>query len=149
MSEKIRLKIGESEIELEGEQKFIEKHLKAFIDTHGYTTQRSTLAKVGEVTLPSKVTVSTAKLNRMSPAEYIRAKKPHGRTEYLIVLAKYLEDCKSLDEFSKKNIDNITKAAKGKLVEGTYYSLAVKQGLLNKLSHGKYQLTLSGEDAVS
>lgn len=147
MSEKLRLKIGENEIELEGDIKFIETYLKFFLDSQGITKQPLVEPK-GKTGLPGKVLVIKPK-REMSPAEYIREKKPNGRTEFLIVFAKYLDEYKSLGEFSKKDIATAVRMAKVKPIEGAYYTLAVKQGLLNKLSHGRYQLTMSGEDAVS
>ncbi len=147
MSEKLRLKIGENEIELEGDIKFIETYLKFFLDSQGIARQ-SLVELKGKPGLPAKVYVTKQK-KAMSPAEYIREKKPNGRTEFLIVFAKYLDEYKSLSEFSKKDIASVVRLAKVKPIEGAYYALAVKQGLLNKLSHGRYQLTMSGEDAVS
>ncbi|MDD5595677.1 MAG: hypothetical protein PHY94_05475 [Candidatus Omnitrophica bacterium] len=147
MSEKLRLKIGENEIELEGEAKFIDAYLKLFLDNQGITKQPLAESK-GKPGLPGKVFVTKPKRD-MTPAEYVREKKPNGRTEYLIVFAKYLDEYRSLAEFSKKDIATTVRMAKVKPIEGAYYTLAVKQGLLNKLSHGRYQLTMSGEDAVS
>lgn len=147
MSQRIRLKIGEYEIELEGSEKFIAKHLKSFIDN--YSLSKPIETRVGMVDLPSKITVTRDKTKKtLSPAEYVRQKNPKGGTEQLMVLAKYLEDYESLSEFEVKDINRVAKSAKIGKVDNAYYPLAVKQGFLNRIKQGRYQLTLTGEDAV-
>lgn len=147
MNQRIRLKIGDNEIELEGNDKFIKEHLKSFIEKHAQV--RLGEVKTGVTNLPAKVTVVSDKGKKMlAPAEYVRQKNPKGGTEKLIVLAKYLEDFKSLSEFNNKDIDSVAHDAKVGKIAMSYYPLAVKQGLLNKIKHGRYQLTLTGEDAV-
>ena len=63
-------------------------------------------------------------------------------------MAKYLEDYENLSEFKGKDINRVAHQAKIGKIDPSYYPLAVKQGLLNKIKHGCYQLTLTGEDAV-
>jgi len=149
MSQRIRLKIGENEIELEGEDKFIEGHLKIFIEKYTHITAKPLEAKAGTVVSSEKPSVSHDKAKKsLSPAEYVRQKGPKGGTEEVIVLAKYLEDFESLAEFNVKDIHRVAKDARIGKIDNSYFPLAVKQGLLNKITHGKYQLTLTGEDAV-
>ena len=84
----------------------------------------------------------------LSPAEYFKNKNPQGGTEQLIVFAKYLEDYKKISEFSPKDINSVARVTKIKKIDGAYFRLAVKQGLINKFKRNKYSLTLSGEDTV-
>ncbi len=148
MSERLRLKIGENEIELEGDEKFIEKHLKCFLD--GQVCKIRTEVPIGGAKLSTKISSPSGKPEKgLSIAEYVRAKKPKTGTDILIVLAKYLEDYKSLSEFGGIDIDKLGRDGKLKKVEKAYYGLAVKQGLLNKIKRNRYQLTLSGEDVVN
>ena len=147
MGQRIRLKIGENEIEVEGDEKFIEKHLQSF--TSKYSFLKTGTAKEGSTKLPAKVIAVKDKGGKdLSPAEFVRQKSPKGGTEQVIVLAKYLEDHESSSEFSVKDINRVARVAKIKKIDNSYYPLAVKQGLLNKIARGKYQLTLTGEDAV-
>lgn len=146
MSLRIRLKIGENEIEVEGEESAVEKHLKNFVEKY---SKELIEVKGGSANLPARVVVQKETSGKsLSPAEYVRQKNPKGGTEQLIVLAKYLEDYKSLSEFSIKDINKVAKDAKLGKIDNSYYPQAVKQGLLNKIKYGRYQLTLTGEDAV-
>jgi hypothetical protein len=142
-SKRIRLKIGENEIEVEGDSGFIEAQFKKYLH---YISGGRIASAVPEGKV-KKIEVITSK-KTMTPAEYIRLKQPKGGTEILLVLAKYLEEFKSLSDFSKKEINDLADEAKIKDIHAQYFTLAVKQGLLKVLGNRKYSLTLSGEDAV-
>ncbi len=147
MAQKLRLKMGENELELEGDENFIKSHLKDFLEK--VLSTKSVQSSKQETDLPGKIIQSaTMKGKKLSPAELMREKKPNGGTETLIVLAKYLEEHRGLSEFTQMDINKVAGEAKSKNIAGTYYSLACKQGLLNKIKQGRYSLTLSGEDAV-
>lgn len=147
MSPKIRLRIDVNEIEIEGDKKFIEKHLESFTDN--YFNIKTIETKQDIAKLHGKTIVTQGKSKKsLSPAEFVRQKNPKGGTEQLIVLAKYLEDLESLSEFSIKDINRVAKTARIGKIDNSYYSVAVKQGLLNKIKHGRYQITLTGEDKV-
>ena len=147
MNQRLRLKIGENEIEVEGDKRFIEQHLKFFLDK--YDTPRLPEQKIDakKPVRGGEVLVDKSK-KILSPAEFVRQKNPQGGREKLIVLAKYLEDYENLSEFKGKDINRVAHQAKIGKIDPSYYPLAVKQGLLNKIKHGCYQLTLTGEDAV-
>lgn len=148
MNQRIRLKIGENEIELEGNEIFIDEHLKSFVDKC-FSLKPSETTKVNVVTHPTKTTGIQNKDSKvLSPAEFVRQKSPKGGTEQLVVIAKYLEDYESLSEFSVKDITRVARVAKIGKIDNAYYPLAVKQGLLNRIKHGRYQITLTGEDIV-
>lgn len=147
MNQKIRLKIGENEIELEGGEKFVNKHLKLFIDK--YSEIEAVAAKKEATAAQSRAQLPAEKSRKpLSPAEFVRQKNPSSGTEKIIVLAKYLEDYRSLSEFSNKDINKVAKEAKLGHIDNSYYAMGLKQGYLNKIQYGKYQLTLTGEDAV-
>jgi hypothetical protein len=145
MAERIRLKLGENEIELEGDAAFINKHLQIFLDktsTCGLQSLKSSIT-------PLKPLETLAIRNKdMNPAEFIREKKPKGGTETLIVLAKYLEDYRNQTTFAPKEIDKIAEEAKIKHIHNQFYTLSVKQGLINKVGDRRYSISLSGEDVV-
>lgn len=143
MTKRVYWKIGEQEIEVEGDATFIQKHLKAFLERLG--TQSQMISK----DLPSKI-VAVAKSGKApSPAEFYRQKNPSGGTETLIVLAKYLDEFRNKSDFSKKDIQTITREAKLTKIHSQYYINAVKQGLLRSLGRATYGLSISGEDAVA
>lgn len=147
MNQRLRLKIGENELEIEGDKAFIKQYLNSFLDKLEFP--KSPRQKIDLKKANQQIEATGEKSKKtLAPAEFVRQKNPQGGTEKLIVLAKYLEDYEKLNEFKSKDINRITRLAKIGKIEAAYYPLAVKQGLLNKIQHGCYQLTLTGEDTV-
>lgn len=148
MENSIRLKIGENELEISGSEKFIEKQLNAFVSRLGISSS-ATAPAIKLVDSKSDHVPTTRKSGKHpSPAEYVREKRPKGGTEQLIVLGKYLEEFGGVQEFSMREIKEVSGQAKIKNIHSNYFSYAVKQGLMRNSGRGKYSLTLSGEDAV-
>lgn len=147
MNKRVHWKIGDQEIEVEGDAAFIQKHLKTFFERTGGPPPPPVSKD-----LPSKI-VAAAKSGKSgkvpTPAEYYRLKAPNGGTETLIVLAKYLEEFRNKNEFLRKDIKAIASEAKLDDIHGQYYANAVQQGLLRSLGRGTYGLSISGEDAVA
>jgi len=143
MAKRVYWKVGDQEVEVEGDAAFIQKQLKIFFERVGRTSQPASKD------LPSKI-VAVAKSGRApSPAEYFRQKSPNGGTETVIVLAKYLDEFRSKSEFTRKDIGALTREAKIPHIHGQYYLNAIKQGLLRSLGRGTYGLSISGEDTVA
>ena len=147
MARRVRFRFGESEVEVEGDPKFIDKCLKTFWDRVGGRSEGP--AHLRQVDLPSQIAASAKGKKAPSAAEFYREKNPDSGTETLIVFAKYLEDYRSTPEFKPADINKVAKDAKVKDVHGQYYTYAVTQGLLRPVVKGKYALTLSGEDVVA
>jgi hypothetical protein len=144
MANRIKVRVGDSEIELEGDAKFIESQLAKFYE------------KVGPSAAPSRATESVqSRVNaatptkELSPAEFVRRAAPKGGTEQLLALAHFLERNRGAKDFSRQDVKSLCAEAKLKDLHAQYYSLAVQQGLLRVASKGRYGLTLTGEDAVS
>jgi len=143
MAKRVYWKIGDHEIEVEGDNAFIQKQLKSFFERLGYQSQSTSKD------LPSKI-VAVAKSGKiLGPAEYYRQKNPSGGTETLIVLAKYLDEYRNKSDFTRKDINAIVQEAKLSPPHAQYYANAVKQGLLRSLGRGTYGLSITGEDAVA
>ncbi len=143
MTKRVYWKMGDNEIEVEGDNAFIQKQLKFFLERLGFQPQ--SISK----DLPSKI-VSVAKSGKTpSPAEYLRQKDPKGGTETLIVLAKYLDEYRNKSDFTQKDIKAISREAKIDSIHAQYYLYAVRQGLLRTLGRGTYGISISGEDAVA
>jgi len=142
MAKRVYWKVGDQEIEVEGDSGFIQKQLKLFFERLGsFHAQPSK-------DLPSKI-VAVAKSGRApSPAEYFRQKNPNGGTETLIVLAKYLDEFRNKSEFTQADMKAVAREGKIPSVHSQYYAYAVKQGLLRNVKRGTYGLSISGEDAV-
>jgi hypothetical protein len=146
MPNRVYWKVGDREIEVEGDSGFIAKQLKQFFDRLGRPEHS---AHTSTEDLPSKI-VAVAKSGKvLSPAEYFRQKAPNGGTETLVVLGKYLDEFRNKSEFTPKDIKTITREAKIPHIQGQYYINAVKQGLLRSLGRGTYGLSIRGEDAVA
>jgi hypothetical protein len=144
----VRFRFGESEVEIEGDPKFIDKYLKTFWDRLGGRPVEAAPSSK-HVDWPAQIAASAKGKKAPSPAEFYREKNPDSGTETLIVFAKYLEDYRSQPEFKPADINKVAKDAKVKDVHSQYYTYAVKQGLLRPVGKGKYALTLSGEDVVT
>lgn len=143
MTKRVYWKIGDHEIEVEGNDAFIQKQLKVFFERLGQQPLSSSKG------LPSKIVAVAKSGKALSPAEYFRLKDPNGGTETLIVLAKYLDEFRNKSDFSQKDISLIEREAKIPHIHSQYYINAVKQGLLRSLGRGTYGLSISGEDAVA
>ena len=147
MAGRVRFRFGESEVEIEGDTKLIDKYLKTFWERVGGRSGGTGAAS--HFDLPSQITASARGRKPLSPADFYREKNPDSGTETLIVFAKYLEDYRSQPEFKHADVNKVAKDAKVKDVHSQYLTYAVKQGLLRPVGKGKYALTLSGEDAVA
>lgn len=149
MANRIKVRVGESEIELEGDAGFVESQLSKFYEKLASLSARSggTVVGGGE-SVQSKVNAATP-TKELTPAEFLRRAGPKGGTEQLLALAHYLEQNRGAKDFSQQEVRTLSGEAKLKGLHGQYFNLAVKQGLLRSTSKGRYALTLTGEDAVS
>lgn len=142
MPNRVRLRYGENEIEVEGDAAFIKAQLADFFSRLG-----SQPAAVRD--LPRAIVSAAERHKAPSPAEFIREKKPETGTEKLLVLGRYLEAFRSAVDFSPSEINKLTTEAKVPKIEPVYFSRAVKQGLLRSAGKRRYSLTISGEDVVN
>ena len=148
---KIKLKHGTHEIELDGDDAFVESQLKAFYDRIGAASLSSSAPQLTATQILSP-TPQVASGPEPTPAEFYRLKN-RGKGDcitQLLIFAKYLETYKNLSEFSQKDVNAVVKLARlSKDIHGQYFSNAVKQGLLRSLGSGRYSLTLSAEELLS
>jgi len=145
---KIKLKHGAHEIELEGDDEFIQRQLQAFYErvNPGSLATPASQVTPSQILSPPSQTVSGP---TPTPAEFYKLKnkgKADGMTQ-LLVFAKYLDVHRNKSEFSQKDINALAKEARlSRDVHAQYFSNAVKQGLLRSLGAGRYSLTLSAEE---
>ncbi len=145
---KIKVRHQDHEIELEGSDEFIEKHLEAFYERIGKisTSMPSLHLKKEILEPPLKKPAGKAP----APAEFYQSKGKTDRISQILIFGKYLEEYRKVSEFSQKDINKLVKEAKlTKDIHGQYFTNAVKQGLLRSHGHGKYSLTLSAESVLS
>lgn len=149
MTQRVRLKMGEHEIEVEGDSKFIDKQIERFLKLRPIVG-----AAISRPDLPSQIAAQASAPPSISarppaPAEYFRLKKPRGGTERLLVLGRYLQEYRGKEQFTRNDIGKLSAEARVNDVHGQYFTLAIKQGLLRTVGKGTYSLTISGEDAVA
>lgn len=145
---KIRVRHRDHEIELEGSDEFIEKHLEMFYERIGKipTSMPSSQLKKEILEPPLKKPAGKAP----TPAEFYKSKGKTDGVSQILIFGKYLEEYRHVSEFSKKDINKLVKDAKlPKDIHGQYFTNAVKQGLLRSHGQGKYSLTLSAESVLS
>ena len=146
---RIRIKLGEVEIEVEGDKEFVEKHIEEF---------KKEMPKIAKE-LPSKKTVTPEiqkekdELERLSLAEFYKMKQPKDHNETVVVFAYWLRKKEGEEEFKTRDISNCydtTRIQKPKNI--TQHIQAVASGkkawLTGGSKKGFYKLTLTGEDFV-
>ncbi len=141
---KIRLRHGQSEIELEGDEDFIERQLANFyarfkIDQES-TTRESQLLGPPDVNR-----------KEVSPAEYLRAlgASSADAKSQLLVLGKFLETHRQQADFSPKELNSLAKEAKlSKDFHPQRFADAVAQGFL-RLDNNRYSLTGTADEFLS
>ncbi|MBI5765181.1 MAG: hypothetical protein HZA51_16830 [Planctomycetes bacterium] len=149
MANRIKVRVGDSEIELEGDAKFIESQLTKFYQKIGTQQPNDSLrTSIATDSVQSRVKAATP-TKEMSPAEFLRRVAPRGGTEQLLALAHFLEQNRDAKDFSQQEVRTLCGEAKLKNLHGQYFVLAVQQGLLRSTAKSRYALTLTGEDAVS
>jgi hypothetical protein len=137
----VRWRFGEYEVEVVGDEAFIEKHLSRFeakLQEKGdqHETRKEPQLKVGN------------RFNtNLSPAEFYRKMRPKGGVESLVTLGKYIHDFRNQPNFSKGDIRSLAGEIRIKEIHPQYYSLALQRGLLRELDGG-LAVTLSGDELL-
>ncbi len=145
---RIRLRLGENEIDIEGSDTFIKKHFDQFYArlSASYTggAKSGIKEQLLSVSPPSKPAGKAP-----TPAEFYKQKGKTDRVSQILVFGKYLEQFRNQGEFTRKDLNAVAKEAKiHKDIHAQYFTNAVKQGLLRRQG-GKYSLTLSAEELLA
>jgi hypothetical protein len=140
---RIRVRHGEDEIELDGPEEFIDKHLKKFFERIGKDV--SPTIKEALLKSPQK-----GKEEIPAPAEFYKSKGKTDGISQILIFGKYLEEYRDIPEFSRGDVNKLASEAKlAKDIHSQYFTNAVKQGLLRLQPGGKYSLTLSAEEVMA
>jgi hypothetical protein len=146
---KIRVRLGDNEIEVDGNEEFIQVQLDAFYRRVSAQPRQERVTIVDKLleTSPSPPKVSSGK--SPTPAEYYKRHAKDDGVSQILVFGKYLEEYAGKSQFTPREVNALAKEAKlSKDIHGQYFSNAVKQGLLRK--QGKvYSLTLSAEELLA
>lgn len=145
---KLRIKHGDHEIEVEGADIFIKAQLSEFYLKIQDVGTRLPTSKIKQEILGAPSKPPSGK--EPSPAEYYRQKGREDGISQILILGKYLEEYRGMSEFSREDVNNLSKEIKlSKNIHGQYFTNAVKQGLLRSHGRSKYSLTLSAESVIS
>lgn len=145
---KIRIRHGEHEIEIEGPDDFIKAQLTEFYSRMKDATTRVPASKIRQEILEPTPKVAIGK--EPTPAEFYREKGREDGISQILILGKYLEMFRGVSEFSREDINQLGGEAKlSKDIHSQYFTNAVKQGLLRGHGRGKYSLTLSAESTLA
>jgi hypothetical protein len=148
---RIRIKIGEVEIEAEGDKEFVEKQIEEF------KNEIPEIAKdipAKEKTVNSETPKEKVELEGLSLAEFYKRKQPKDHNETVVVFAYWLTKKKGKEEFKTKEISACFDEARIPSPKNiTQHISAVASGkkkpyLTAGSEKGWYKLTLSGEDFV-
>lgn len=147
---RIRIKQGNSEIELEGDDAFIDRQLISFYARFGGEAIKPPPKLLDEQ--PDIGKEENEEQYVPSVAAYLMqhgGNKADGLSQ-LMLLAAFLEKCQNKSEFSAKDINNIADEAKlPKNIHPQYFSNAVKQGLLRCRPGAKYSRTLTADNFLA
>ena len=143
---RIRIKLGEVEIEAEGDKDFVEKHIEEF---------RKEMPRIAKE-LPSKevtpeIPRERIELGKLSIAEFYKERKPKGDIEVAVTIAYYLTVSGKREEFTNQEVKEEASKLGYKLSNpaDTLKSAASgKKAYVRKISKGKWTLTLEGERFV-
>jgi len=150
----MRVRIGESEIEVTGPRDFVEKKIAEFLEKQkqapGFTITGS-----GKVSMPKTTEAQQALGPRMSVAQFF--KKTSARTDVDRVLAAgyFLERVKNQDNFTASEISDTVRGAKIPPPRNTNDAINknIKKGYMmpsgDKEGKMAFVLTSDGEDMIA
>ncbi|MGQ9848338.1 MAG: hypothetical protein ACUVQP_12680 [Bacteroidales bacterium] len=147
---KIRIKIGDVEIEAQGDKEFVEKHIEEF---------KKEMPKIAkelppkEKPIPPEIPREEVELEKLSLGEFYKRKQPKDHNETVVVFAYWLTKKEGKAEFKGGDINtcydeariskpkNVRQHIKGMTSGKKAYLTAVAR-------RGYYKLTLTGEEFV-
>jgi|YelNatPaOPRAMG01_1025707.scaffolds.fasta_scaffold57338_3 hypothetical protein len=142
---RIRIKLGEVEIEAEGDKEFVEKAINDRKNLFEKTPPAPIITSKGEVAPKNEITSGTLK-------QFYQEKSPSGHHENIAVFAYYLKSAERKEEFTKDDINSCyTKAMvrKPKRIQTAIADTAHKYQFVEKGSQrGSWKLTSHGENLV-
>jgi hypothetical protein len=140
MASSVRWKVGQLEVEVSGDENFIEKHLEEF--------EARFLSKAAAGIPRPESPVDTPLLpGDIAPGEFYSMAGPDSGIETLLVLGRYLHTYRQQQSFTKADIRQLCGEIRIKDVHSQYYTTAFKRGLIRPAGEGM-AVTLSGDKVV-
>ena len=147
---RVRIKLGEVEIEAEGDKEFVEKHIEDF---------KKEMPKIAKE-LPSKekaviseIPKERVEFEKLSLPEFYKQKQPKDHNETVVVFAYWLTKKEGEEEFAPRDIDScfneigITKPTNTPRNMKTLAS-GKKAYLIRREKRGRYKLSMTGEEFI-
>lgn len=147
---RIRIKLGEREIEAEGDKEFVEKYIEEFKkEISKIPTELPSTEKI----ITPEIQKEKIELDRLSLAEFYKRKNPKHHNETVVVFAYWLKKREKKEKFTAKDINDCYEEAKiSKPRNVTQHIQVVASGKKAYLTRGPgrgyYKLTLTGEEFV-
>ena len=143
---KVRVRHGDSEIEIDGSDAFIKKQLDLFYGRLGRQGPDTKVSLRDQLLTEAPAPKTGGK--DPTPAEYYKQKGKTDGVSQILVFGRYLEQFRNKAEFTKNDVNKVAEEAKlSKDIHSQYFTNAVKQGLLRKRGQN-YSLTLSAEELL-
>ena len=146
----IRVRVGDSEIEVTGPKSYVEKKIDEFLKKPPTSTSGTTVSHVSESAARTEL-----KGKKFSPAQFFKKCNPKTDNDRVLAAAYYLEQVKNLQNFTAAEVRDQIKEAKRQPPRNVNDSINqnIKKGLLmsagdrdNKMA---FVLTSDGEEQVA
>jgi hypothetical protein len=143
---RIKIKLGEVEIEAQGDREFVEKHIDEF---------KKEMPRIAKE-LPSKEITSEIPRERIKPeelslAEFYKQKRPKDDMEVAITIAYYFTSSEKREEFTNQEIKGEANKLGYKLsnpADTLKRAASGKKAYVRKIEKGKWTLTLEGKNFI-
>ena len=147
---RIRIKLGEAEIEVEGDKEFVEKHIEKFKKEMPKTAKE---LPSEEKTVIPETQKEDVELGKLSLAEFYKMKQPKDHNETVVVFAYWLTEKENKGEFRPKDIEECytkTGIRKPSNIPQTMKVLARgdKAYLIKTGKRGLYKIGMFGKELV-
>jgi len=150
MAYRIKIRQGDLEIEVEGDEKFVEKHIEELKGELQKFLEEPMLAEGSRVDIGEK---KGADLDTLSIAEFYKQKQPKDHNETVVVFAYWLTKKEQKEEFTPKDISTCYDSAKVSRPKNIHQHIQRAAGtkkawLMPGSEKGRYKLTITGEEFV-
>lgn len=144
---RIRLKQGDRELEIEGEASFIEAHLEKLMGVaFGGAPSASGAAPQEEI---RRVPASFAVKKNLSLSDFIALKEPQNLVDRLLVLAYYQEKYEATIAYTLAELTSLWEAQWPELpLEEETWQAALERGYLQWQDDGRLTLSFAGHHYV-
>lgn len=148
---RIRIKRGDYEVEVEGNAEFVEKHI-ALYKKEFDKMKTSSNSIVGQENKPNSLTGGSPSLPN-TIVEFYREKNPESQRETVVLVAYWLTKKEGKEEFKPKEISALYEKLNLKKIRNIHQAIRVVSSgnsafLTDSTTAGHYKITLTGMDFI-